>query len=160
METQQLLLEQGRRSPVGVVPHQWFLEKVFFQYSQTADLTELDFQSTLTLTSSHNVFVLKLQQDVKSYDSDQRSLKWSNSSSLSDRNLNTDMRIPSEQILFLQNLTNQVKSDVDGSKINGLPLSLKLSLPLNRFPYRQMTLNQHVQILQIQTARTFCNRLL
>lgn len=40
------------------------------------------------------------------------------------------MRITSERITSLQNLTNQVKSDVDGNKINGSALSLKLPLPL------------------------------
>lgn len=96
------------------------------QHSQTTDLTGLDSWSI----PSDNVFVLKLHQEVKSYDSDQNSLKKNYSSSLSDKNLNTDTRIPSEQIISLQNLTNQVKSDVDGNKINGSALSLNLSLPL------------------------------
>ncbi|XP_068783564.1 ankyrin repeat domain-containing protein 31-like [Struthio camelus] len=105
-------------------------EEMSVKHSQTIDLTEPDSQSMLSLNSSHSVSLLKLQQEIKSYDSDQHSLKQSGKDSLTGRNLNTDMRIPSEQIISLKHLTNQVKSDVDGNKINGEALNLKLSLPL------------------------------
>ncbi|XP_064357040.1 ankyrin repeat domain-containing protein 31-like [Dromaius novaehollandiae] len=105
-------------------------EKMSVKHSETTDVTEPDSQSILSLTSSHSVSLLKLQQEIKSYDSDQRSLTQSSKDSLTDRSLNTDMRIPSEQIISLKNLTNQVKSDVDGNKSNGEALSLKISLPL------------------------------
>lgn len=70
------------------------------QLSEATDLTEHDSHLTLALTSSQQGWSLR------------------NGGNVIDRNLNTDMRISSEQMISLQNLPNQVKSTVDGNKIN------------------------------------------
>lgn len=80
-------------------------EKICAQHSQTVYFRALDSQSLLICFDF-------LSQGIcfkvtTGCDRDQHSLMQNNSSSLSDRILNTDMRTPSE-FFFLQNLTNQV----------------------------------------------------
>lgn len=106
------------------------VEEVSAEHSET-DLTEPDSHSVFSMCKEDGVPLVKAKECFMNHDNEDHCLKHTKEDSMIEKSLDTAKRIPSEQIIYSNNCSQQIEFDTDRERNNEEEQSLYSSLPLS-----------------------------